>query len=62
MPEMQRAYIKEQMLKQYVFLYLYEQKFSMFNVGGKRLEEMDIVEVNDAINNLIEKILTASYK
>ncbi|APM39904.1 hypothetical protein [Clostridium kluyveri] len=62
LPDMQRAYIKEQMLKQYVFLYLHEQKYSMFNVDGKKLEEMDILESNEAVNRKFESVLAASFK
>jgi len=60
--EVQRVYIREQMLKQYVYLYLHEQKFSIFSVEGKELEEMDILESNKAIDRKIEHILTLSYK
>jgi hypothetical protein len=60
-PEVQRSYLKEQMLKQYVFLYLYEQKFDTFDVNGKKIEDMDINESVDAISRKIESVLTASF-
>lgn len=60
--ELQRIYIREQMIKQYVYLYLYEQKFNMFTENGKGIEDMDVIESNRIIDKKIENILALSYK
>lgn len=62
-PEIQKAYIKEQMLKQYVFLYLDERKYNMFNDDEeKKLEDMDVIDANKAIYNQLEYVFTKSFK
>jgi len=57
--EMQRAYLKEQVLKQYTLLYLKEGKYTMF---AKDFEELDIATANDRIMERIEQIYYDSLK
>ncbi|RHM63162.1 MULTISPECIES: hypothetical protein [Coprobacillaceae] len=58
-PELQHEYLREQMLKQYVLLYLDEGKFDMFDVDNKKFTDMD---PQDAANNIINKIEDIYYK
>lgn len=58
-PDLQHEYLREQMLKQYVLLYLNEGKFDMFNIEGKNFTDMD---PQDAANNIIDKIEDIYFK
>jgi hypothetical protein len=58
-PEIQHEYIREQMLKQYVLLYLGEGKYDMFNIGG---DEFVKLEPQDAANIVLDKIEEIYYK
>lgn len=53
LPEVQYEYLREQMLKQYVCLYLAEGKYDMFGDQGKEFSQL---EPQEATNTLIEKI------
>ena len=55
----QQEYIKEQMLKQYVMLYLAEGKYEMF---GSEFTEMEPPEAADAVIQKVEKIYWNSLK
>lgn len=52
-PSFQREYLKEQMLKQYVLLYMKEGKFDMFGMQGKDFLDL---EPQEAVEQVIEKI------
>lgn len=52
-PDIQHEYMKEQMLKQYVLLYLAEGKYDMF---GNIEEEFTSLEPQEAADRVIEKI------
>ena len=58
-PDIQQEYIKEQMLKQYVMLYLAEGKYEMF---GSEFTEMEPPEAADAVIQKVEKIYWNSLK
>lgn len=58
-PERQEEYIQEQMLKQYVLLYLNEGKFSMF---GGNISEMDPLDAVETVINKIESIYSESLR
>lgn len=52
-PDIQHEYMKEQMLKQYVLLYLAEGKYDMF---GNKDDEFTNLEPQEAADKVIEKI------
>ena len=52
-PDVQHEYLKEQMLKQYVLLYMKESKFDMFNMQGENFEDLS---PQDAVEQVMEKI------
>lgn len=52
-PDVQHEYLKEQMLKQYVLLYMKESKFDMFNIKGENFEDLS---PQDAVDQVMEKI------
>lgn len=54
--EMQREYLTEQMLKQFVLLYLGEGKYDMFNDGSEKFEGMDQLKSIDQVLNKIERV------
>lgn len=49
-------YLHEQMLKQYVLLYLAEEKYSMFCKEGQKFEDLDQLTVIEQVNLTIEEI------
>lgn len=61
-PDLQMEYIHEQMLKQYVLLYLSEGKYHMFGPNGRDFEDLEPQEAADVIINKIEKIYYESLK
>lgn len=60
--ELQRNYIREHMLRQYVLLYLHEEKYSMFLEDGKTFADYDIADGNQIIERKIEKVLSESFR
>lgn len=54
--EKQREYLTEQMLKQFVLLYLGEGKYDMFNDGRDKFEDMDTLKSIDQVLNKIENV------
>lgn len=60
LPEVQRAYLYEQVLKQYVLLYLSEGKYDMFGEEGEVFQEMDPVTASERMIGKIEKIFFES--
>jgi hypothetical protein len=57
--DLQRTYLKEQVLKQYTLLYLNERKFKMFD---DKLEDLDLITMNDRIMDKIEQVYFESLK
>lgn len=58
-PDIQHEYLREQMLKQYVLLYLAEGKYDMFGEEGQDFAEL---EPQEAADKVIEKIESVYYK
>lgn len=58
-PEVQHEYLREQMLKQYVLLYLSEGRYDMFGAAGAEFAEL---EPQEAAPLVIEKIETVYYE
>lgn len=58
-PEIQHEYLREQMLKQYVLLYLAEGKYDMFVEKGQDFADL---EPQEAADRVIEKIEHIYYK
>lgn len=56
-----RSYMKQEMLKQYVLLYLEEGKTGMFE-NDKKFSEMEPLEVNTVIMNKIEEVYKKSFE
>lgn len=61
-PDMQHEYIKEQMLKQYVLLYLAEGKYDMFCERGKDFADLEPQEAADQVLQKIETVYFQSLK
>lgn len=61
-PIFQREYLKEQMLKQYVLLYMKEGKFDMFDIQGKDFIDLDPQEAVDQVIEKIENIYAEVWK
>ncbi len=61
-PEIQHEYLKEQMLKQYVLLYLAEGKYDMFGEKGKDFAELDPQEAADQVIEKIERVYSQSLR
>ncbi len=55
-PEIQHEYLREQMLKQYVLLYLAEGKFDMFKEDDKDFSELEPQEAAELIIRKIEDV------
>lgn len=55
-PDVQYAYMREQMLKQYVLLYLDEGKYDMFAEKGKDFTDLEPQEAADQVLKKIESI------
>ncbi len=58
-PELQHEYLREQMLKQYVLLYLAEGKYDVFGEQGRDFAEL---EPQEAAERVIEKIEDVYYR
>lgn len=61
-PDVQHEYIREQMLKQYVLLYLAEGKYDMFGEQGKAFADLEPQEAADQVIQKIESIYYESLK
>lgn len=61
-PEIQTEYLREQMLKQYVLLYLAENRYDMFGVEGAEFAELEPQEAAPRVIDKIEKVYYASIK
>ena len=61
-PEIQHEYLREQMMKQYVLLYLSEGKYDMFNQNGKNFADLEPQEAADQVLEKIESIYSQSLK
>lgn len=60
LPEVQHAYLYEQVLKQYVLLYLSEGKYDMFSRDGDNYQDMDPVSASERVIDKIEDIFFRS--
>lgn len=56
-----KSYMKQEMLKQYVLLYLEEGKYGMFG-NGKDITTMDPIEAGKCIMDKIEEVYERSFK
>lgn len=61
-PDVQHDYIREQMLKQYVLLYLAEGKYDMFGDRGKEFADLEPQEAADQVLQKIESVYFQSLK
>lgn len=61
-PDIQYEYLREQMLKQYVLLYLAEGKYDIFGDQGKEFAELEPQEATDQVLEKIESVYTRSLK
>ncbi len=61
-PDIQYEYLKEQMLKQYVLLYLGEGKYDMFKMADKDFAELGPQEGADQVLERIESVYALSLK
>lgn len=61
-PDVQHEYIREQMLKQYVLLYLAEGKYDMFGEQGKAFADFEPQEAADQVVQKIESVYYESLK
>ena len=61
-PDIQHEYLREQMMKQYVLLYLGEGKYDMFGQNGKDFSELEPQEAADQVLEKIESIYAQSLK
>lgn len=61
-PEIQYEYLREQMLKQYVLLYLAEGKYDMFGEQGKDFAVLEPQEAADQVIEKIESVYAQSLK
>ncbi len=61
-PDFQHEYLREQMLKQYVLLYLAEGKYDMFGEQGKDFAEMEPQEATERVLDKIEGVYAQSLK
>lgn len=59
-PEMQHHYMFEQMLRQYVLIYLAEGQFSMFQSGDEEFLNMDPVAASQKVMDQVEEIYYTS--
>ena len=55
-----RSYMKQEMLKQYVLLYLEEGKYSMFG-NGEDITKMDPIEAGKCIMDKVEEVYQRSF-
>ncbi|MGE9965707.1 hypothetical protein ACQRAW_12925 [Fusicatenibacter saccharivorans] len=56
-----RSYMKQEMLKQYVLLYLEEGKYSMFG-NGEDITQMDPIEAGKCIMDKVEEVYQKSFQ
>lgn len=56
-PDLQHSYMREQVIKQYVLLYLSEGKYNTFDKSDKEFTEMDPVTASDRVIEKIEEVL-----
>lgn len=61
-PEIQHEYLREQMLKQYVMLYLAEGKYDMFGEQGEDFSELEPQEAAERVFEKIENVYYQSLK
>lgn len=61
-PEVQHDYMREQMLKQYVLLYLAEGKYDMFGDQGKDFADLEPQEAADQVLQKIESVYFQSLR
>lgn len=61
-PDFQYQYLREQMLKQYVLLYLNEGKYDMFNQNGYDFSNLEPQEAVEQVLEKIESIYAQSLK
>lgn len=61
-PDIQHEYLREQMMKQYVLLYLGEGKYDMFTEHGKDFAELEPQEAADQVLERIESVYAQSLK
>lgn len=61
-PDVQHDYIREQMLKQYVLLYLAEGKYDMFGDQGKNFADLEPQEAADQVLQKIESVYFQSLR
>lgn len=61
-PDVQYAYMREQMLKQYVLLYLAEGKYDMFGDQGKDFADLEPQEAADQVLQKIESVYFQSLR
>ena len=61
-PDVQHDYIREQMLKQYVLLYLAEGKYDMFGEQGKDFANLEPQEAADCVLQKIESVYFQSLR
>lgn len=61
-PDVQHEYMREQMLKQYVLLYLAEGKYDMFGEKGKNFVDLEPQEAADQVLQKIESVYYQSLR
>lgn len=61
-PDVQHDYMREQMLKQYVLLYLAEGKYDMFGDQGKNFADLEPQEAADQVLQKIESVYFQSLR
>ena len=61
-PDIQHDYMREQMLKQYVLLYLAEGKYDMFGEEGKDFSDLEPQEAADQVIQKIESVYYQSLR
>lgn len=61
-PELQYEYLREQMMKQFVLLYLAEGKYDMFSKGNDDFRELEAQEAAERVINKIEKVYYDSLR
>ena len=59
-PELVHQYNFEQMLRQYVMMYLAEGQFDMFKVGDEEFLDLDPVKAAEKVIDKVEEVYFAS--
>lgn len=62
LPDVQHEYLREQMLKQYILLYLAEGKYDMFGETENDFAELEPQEAADRVLEKIERVYSQSLK